>query len=145
MEGFKLLLVDSRVLPNVFGRVVVAKSLLAAGKARNLSEAAKMAGISRSALYKYKDYVFLHSSTVDRNVITLSVSLEDRPGALSMVVNQLSSYGANILTVNQNIPIDGVAQVSVAARLNSTTLPQELVTKLRELNGVIEARILNTG
>lgn len=145
MEDFKLLLVDSRVLPPVFERVVVAKSLLAAGKASNLSEAAKMAGISRSALYKYKDYVFLHSGTADRNVITLNISLEDRPGALSMVVNQLSSYGANILTVNQNIPMDGIAQVSVAARLNSTTLPQELVVKLRELNGVIEARILNTG
>ena len=120
MEDFKLL-VDRRVLPQVFGKVATAKHLLAAGKARTLSEAAKMAGISRSALYKYKDYVFLHSGAVHCQTATFSLQLEDRPGALSMVVNHLTERGANILTVHQNIPIDGVAQVSVVVRLHNAT------------------------
>ena len=87
------------------------------GQGRSLSEAAKAAGISRSALYKYKDCVFVHNEALDDKVITLSARLEDRPGVLSGLLNSLSEQQGNILTVNQNIPVDGVAAVSVSARL----------------------------
>ena len=116
-EGSRLLLVDSSVLPEVFLRVVEAKRMLAVGQVRSLSEAAKAAGISRSALYKYKDCVFVHNEALDDKVITLSARLEDRPGVLSGLLNSLSEQQGNILTVNQNIPVDGVAAVSVSARL----------------------------
>ena len=82
-------------------------------KVRSLSEAAKAAGISRSALYKYKDCVFVHNEALDDKVITLSARLEDRPGVLSGLLNSLSEQQGNILTVNQNIPVDGVAAVSL--------------------------------
>ena len=75
-EGSRLLLVDSSVLPEVFLRVVEAKRMLAVGQVRSLSEAAKAAGISRSALYKYKDCVFVHNEALDDKVITLSARLE---------------------------------------------------------------------
>ena len=116
-ESSRLLLVDSSVLPEVFLRVVEAKRMLAVGQVRSLSEAAKAAGISRSALYKYKDCVFVHNEALDDQVITLSARLEDRPGVLSGLLNSLSEQQGNILTVNQNIPVDGVAAVSVSARL----------------------------
>ena len=88
-------------------------SMLAVGQVRSLSEAAKAAGISRSALYKYKDCVFVHNEALDDKVITLSARLEDRPGVLSGLLNSLSEQQGNILTVNQNIPVDGVAAVSL--------------------------------
>ena len=116
-EGSQLLLVDSSVLPEVFLRVVEAKRMLAVGQVRSLSEAAKAAGISRSALYKYKDCVFVHNEALDDKVITLSARLEDRPGVLSGLLNSLSEHQGNILTVNQSIPVDGVAAVSVSARM----------------------------
>ena len=49
-EQNKFLLVDLSVLPEVFTKVVEAKRYMAQGKAKSYSDAAKMAGISRSAL-----------------------------------------------------------------------------------------------
>ena len=54
----RFLLVDAAVLPEVFLRVLEAKELLASRRARNISAAVKMAGLSRSAFYKYKDCVY---------------------------------------------------------------------------------------
>ncbi|MEA5010730.1 MAG: ACT domain-containing protein [Angelakisella sp.] len=144
MATSKLLLVDSCVLPEVFQKVVEAKRLLAVGKAKNLSDAAKMAGISRSAMYKYKDYVFMHNENIDENVVTMTTNLEDRPGVLSALINELSRCGANILTVNQNIPVDGVAPVSISARLDRDASSTDLVARLEQLPGVVEVRILTT-
>lgn len=144
-EGSRLLLVDSSVLPEVFLRVVEAKRMLAVGQVRSLSEAAKAAGISRSALYKYKDCVFVHNEALDDKVITLSARLEDRPGVLSGLLNSLSEQQGNILTVNQNIPVDGVAAVSVSARLPLPMAIETLRQNLLSLPGVTQVDILSTG
>ncbi|MEG2086748.1 MAG: ACT domain-containing protein [Angelakisella sp.] len=140
----RLLLVDVSVLPDVFERVVEAKRLLAVGKVKNLSEAAKEAGLSRSALYKYKDYVFMHNENIDERVVTMNSNLVDRPGVLSGLINELSLLGANILTVNQNIPVDGVAPVSISARLAVTADVEQMMARLASLDGVVEVRVLTT-
>lgn len=140
MEEPKMLLVSAKVLPAVFSRVVEAKRLLAVGKVKNLSEAAKVSGISRSALYKYKDHVFMYNENIDQSVITINVYLEDRPGVLSALLDRFSQQGANILTVNQNIPADGVAPVSISARLRSQGVAEELLEQLRGADGVVEVK-----
>ena len=61
MKEDRYLLINSAVLPPVFESVILAKELLASGKATSAAAAAKAAGISRSAFYKYKDYVFKYS------------------------------------------------------------------------------------
>ena len=143
-EGSRLLLVDSSVLPEVFLRVVEAKRMLAVGQVRSLSEAAKAAGISRSALYKYKDCVFVHNEALDDKVITLSARLEDRPGVLSGLLNSLSEQQGNILTVNQNIPVDGVAQVSLSLKMGEGMAnPIDITHKISALQGVVEVRLLS--
>ena len=144
MERTKMLLVAEDVLPTVFGRVVEAKRLLAVGRAKNLSEAAKLAGISRSALYKYKDHVFLYNENIDQSVVTISVYLEDRPGVLSALLDRFSRQGANILTVNQNIPADGVAPVSISARLESSGGTEELLERLGDVDGVVEVKLVSS-
>ena len=143
MEQPKLLLVDTKVLPEIYQKVVEAKRLLAVGKVKNLSEAAKAAGISRSALYKYKDYVFSYDAGLDQNVITLNAILEDHPGVLSELINRISAAGANILTINQNIPADGVAPVSVSARLDHGITREDLIRQLDDLEGVVEAKVVS--
>ena len=66
-----------------------------------------------------KDFVHRFDEHLQNSVTTLYVTLEDEPGVLSNLLTQLYKAGANIITVNQNIPVDGVAPVSLAVRLDS--------------------------
>lgn len=134
----KYLLVDERVVPEIFKKVLEAKKYIATGKAKNSSEAVKLANISRSAFYKYKDRVMEYNSQTANNIITLYLMMEDVPGVLSSVINHLAEYGANILTINQNIPSDGVAAVTISIRTTDVTLEEEqLFERLRKLRGVV--------
>lgn len=118
MEDQELVLVDKRVLPEVFSKVLLAKSYLSRDMARNATEACRMADISRSAFYKYKDSVFFYEDKDKRRVLTYSLWLSDDPGVLSKVLTRLSAFHVNVLTVNQNIPVDRVAVVTVTFRIN---------------------------
>ena len=133
----QLLLVDAAILPDVFGKVLAAKGLLQSGKAQTAAEAARMAGISRSAFYKYKDAVFSYDASRTGNILTVHFILRDRPGALSGVLAAFAQAGANILTVNQNIPAGGRASVSISARTDRLEMPAaEFVQALGHVAGV---------
>lgn len=138
-EKPKYLLVDSSVAPEVFVRVVKAKKLLAQGKVKSSSQAARMAGISRSAYYKYKDYIHRYDEHLQGSITTLSVTLQDEPGVLSSLLTQLYQAGANVITVNQNIPVDSAALVSIALKLDTqTTSLEELIERVSQIEGVIK-------
>lgn len=144
MDKPKFLLVDTDVLPEVFLKVVYAKKMIAQGKAKSSSEAAKLAGISRSAFYKYKDCVQQYNSKMSDNIVTIYATLADEPGVLSSVISQLYTSGANILTLNQNIPVDSVAHVSISAKINSINCTeQELILQIKALAGVVDAKLLS--
>lgn len=131
----RLLVVDTRALPEVFERVLTAKRLLATGEASSASEAARQAGISRTAFYKYRDMVFPYEvSATQGELITVHFLLNDRPGVLSALLTAFAQAGANILTVNQNIPVGGAATVSVTARCDRLDISTE--TFLSNLAGV---------
>lgn len=133
----KLLLVDASVLPDVFEKVLVAKELLASGEAASATDAARIAGISRSAFYKYKNTVFAYDANGGGHILTIHFILSDRPGVLSSVLTAFASAGANVLTVNQNIPADGSASVSVSARTDRLQMPPEqFLQQLKRLPGV---------
>ena len=132
------LIVDSASLPDVFLRVVEAKALLNSGRAHSASAAASMAGISRSAFYKYRDAVFPYHSRTGGRMISLRMVLQDRAGVLSGVMAVLCQAGANILTLNQNIPVSGLAPVSVSARTDDMNVDTaELIARLTALDGVV--------
>lgn len=140
-EPLKYLLVEARMLPEIFTKVMQAKMLLSRGNAKNASQAAQMAGISRSAFYKYKDSVFLYDERMNENIVSFSLALEDRPGVLSNLLAQFYQLGANIITVNQNIPIDGVAMASVSIRTaDATRSRSQILDMLGKLDGVVEAK-----
>jgi len=131
----KFLLVDISVLPEACVRVVEAKRLLSLGLCKTAAEAARQAGVSRSVFYKYKDRVFPYDEKSGR-IITLSALLHDRPGVLSQLINGLYRAGANILTLNQNIPVGGYASVSVSARVEGGFLVGEVLSALRMIDGI---------
>ena len=142
-ENLKFMLVETKVLPEVFLRVMDAKMLLAQGKAKNASQAAQMAGVSRSAFYKYKDSLYLYDERMSENITTLHLTLEDRPGVLSLVLGELYRAGANIITVNQNIPVDGVALVSISIRTNSQSKSRmEILDLMGTLEGIVEVKAI---
>lgn len=137
MERKQYFLVDADALPEIFTHVVTAKRLLADGKAASTSEAARMAGISRGAFYKYRDAVFPYTSVVERSILTVQAMLADQPGVLMAFVSAFYDMGANILTINQNIPAGGNAVVSISARTDSMPEPVEtLIERLKAIRGV---------
>ena len=97
----KYLLVDKSILPSYYEKVIEAKALLSSGNVKDVSEAVKMVGISRSTYYKYKDYVFPISSDTGTRKAVVSMSLSHKAGLLGEVLGELSTQGANILTINQ--------------------------------------------
>lgn len=140
MQKNEFVLVSTKVLPDVFEGVLLAKQLLAEGKAANASQAIKMAGISRSAFYKYRDYVFAYSAD-DGSCIKLSAVLSDKAGVFSAMTSVLYENGANLVTVNQGMPVDGTAAVSLTIDINHIKLSvEELLEALRSTDGILSVR-----
>ena len=142
MGKVNYLRVDMSILPDVYTRVSKAKNYLQSGEAANASQAAKMAGISRSAYYKYKDKIFEYSEQGE-DVSTINAKLRDNAGVLSSVMNELYMAGANILAVNQSIPVNDVADVSITVRLSDAdVLKSDVEQKIKSIVGVISAEIV---
>lgn len=142
MGKVKYLLVDMSILPEIYAKVVEANGYLQSGEATSASQAAKMAGISRSAYYKYKDKIFEYNEQGD-DVTAINAKLIDNAGVLSSVMNELYLAGANILAVNQSIPVNNIADVSITVRLSQTDVPTEdLISKIKNIGGVKSAEIV---
>jgi chorismate mutase len=136
-------LVDSFILPEVFAKVIEVKKILSLGKIKTVNDAVKEVGISRSAFYKYKDYVFPFYETSRGKVITLFFVVEDFSGILSSIINKIASANANILTINQNIPINGLADVTVSIETSDMKDDmQALMTEISKIEGVRRSEIL---
>lgn len=139
----KMLLVNAGVLPDVYLKVIEAKKLLASGVVKTASEASAICGISRSAYYKYKDYVFEYTHPLGE-VVSLHAVLRDKAGVLSNFLQTLYSCGGNILTVNQGLPASGVASVSVSLRVYPESLEKSgLIEHLRKIDGVVSVKQLH--
>lgn len=142
-------IVESNALPNIILKVVEAKCLLESGKAKTVQSAADTVGISRSAFYKYKDSVFHFFENTQNRTVTVAFNLQDTPGFLSDVLNAIAEYGANILTINQTIPINHVANVTITMEIrNIINIDNDVSTmleKLEKLNGVQSLKIIAHG
>ncbi len=139
----KYYLVEASALPEVFLKVAEAKRLLSIGEATTVNEAAQMTGISRSAFYKYRDAVLPFQNMMTGRIITFQLRLHDMPGVLSGILQTFASCHANILTINQTIPTDGCAMVTISAETMSMHGSiEELLHRLSATNGVIKAELL---
>ncbi len=138
-------LVEQSVLPEIFLKVMEAKKLLYQGKVKTIHEAVQKCEISRSAFYKYKDGVELFSDVVQDKIVTLHVVVKDEQGVLSMILSVLAKAGANILTINQNIPVNGTADITVSLRTGQLKLKFErLLEKLKGIDGVLKVNVLSS-
>ncbi|MCQ2565558.1 MAG: ACT domain-containing protein [Clostridia bacterium] len=127
------LIVSKSVLPDYFEKVVEARELLRSGEVREVSEAARRVGISRSTYYKYKDCAFTMSQGDSCRKAVISMILRHEKGILGKVLGVLSDNGANILTITQNPPIGSRASVVVSMDISG------LVSDINDLISVLAA------
>ena len=139
----KYYIVEATALPEVFLKVAEAKRSLETGEASTVGEATRLAGISRSAFYKYKDSVSPFSDMTSDRIITFYAMLKDEPGILSSILSVFGDSGANILTINQSIPTNGCAAVTISAETSEMHIPiDELIGLAMSARGVIKFEVL---
>lgn len=139
----KYLIVNEKILPDFYEKVIEARNLLNSGTVKNVSEAVKQVGISRSTYYKFKDYVFLPTENSAGKKAVISLMLMHRRGVLSDVLNIVNSQRANVLTINQSIPINGQASVMISldiSELDGTI--DMLIALLQGTRGVASAKLI---
>lgn len=96
--------------------------MLREGRVKEVSEAVKLVGISRSTYYKYKDYIFAPSNETACKKAVFAFMLSHQQGVLSEVLNKFSELGANILTITQSLPIHGNANVVISVDMTNMTM-----------------------
>ncbi|BAU27012.1 ACT domain-containing protein [Aneurinibacillus soli] len=139
-------LIRSDVLPESIAKTIEAKKLLDSGAVDTVNEAVDRVGLSRSAYYKYKDSIFPFNSMMQNMIVTLSLYLEHQSGVLSNVLKFVAERGGNVLTINQTIPLQGMANVAMSidtAQLSQSTT--EFLEELHALDGVRRAAIVGRG
>ena len=142
-EDKNFYIVEKNVLPEIFLKVMEAKKLLESKKERTVQDAVNKVGISRSAFYKYRDAVHPLFENTRGRTVTISINLEHKPGLLSAVLNNVADEGANILTINQTIPINGIANVSISMETNEMQGDLGmLLHRIETLDGVQSLQII---
>ena len=135
--------VKQKAVPEVLLKVVEAKRLVESGKVLSVQEAVDRVGISRSSFYKYKDDIFQFHDNAQGMTITLTFQMDDVTGLLSDVLKIIADFGANILTIHQSIPINGVASLSISVQVLPTTGDVAMMIEALEAKqGVHGVRIL---
>ena len=136
-------LVREEILPEAIKKTIKVKELLKIGEVKTINEAVEMMDLSRSAYYKYKDYVFPFYEASREKIISLSFLLDHRAGVLSRVLNSIASDGGSVLTINQGIPLQGVANVTLSIETKDLLVDLEaLLDKLRMIEGVKSLEVL---
>ena len=132
-----------KAVPEVLLKVVEAKRLLESEKVESIQEAVDLAGISRSSFYKYKDDIFPFHDNARGKTITFVLQMDDEPGLLSGVLSLIAEYNANILTIHQTIPINGVATLTLSVEVGlSTGDVSEMINSIEKKKGIHYLKIL---
>ena len=141
-ETSEYFLVRQRAVPEVLLKVVEAKRLIESEKAMSVAEATEQVGISRSSYYKYKDDIFRFHDDSQGTTITVTFNMDDEPGLLSDVLRIIAEFGANILTIHQSVPINGVASLTLSIQILENTKDVSLmIDSMEHHKGVHHVRI----
>ncbi|MGG1664216.1 ACT domain-containing protein [Brevibacillus sp. NRS-1366] len=142
----KFYLIRSDILPESIAKTIEAKKMLESGEVDTVNEAVERVGLSRSAFYKYKDGIYPFNAMMSEKIMTITFLLEHMSGYLSKVLTFVAEQGGNVLTINQTIPLQGIATISMSVdmahlRVSST----EFLESLQQIPGVRKAMIVGRG
>lgn len=142
-EKSKYFVVKQKAVPEVLLKVVEAKRLLESERAMTVQEATDKVGISRSSFYKYKDDILPFYDNTKGKTITLVVQMDDVQGLLSDLLHVVALYKANILTIHQSIPVNGIATLTLSVEVRSDTgNVSRMVEDMEEMEGIHYVKIL---
>ena len=132
-----------KAVPEVLLKVVEAKRLLDSGKMTSVQDATEAVGISRSSFYKYKDDIFPFHENAKGKTVTMVIQLDDEPGILSLVLKTIADFHANVLTIHQSIPVNGIASLSLSIDVFPATGDVEVMkNSIESVQGIHYAKIL---
>ena len=142
-EKTSFFVLREKAVPEVLLKVVEAKRLLDSGKVESVQDATEAVGISRSSFYKYKDDIFPYHENQKGKTITMVIQLDDEPGLLSIVLKTIADFHANILTIHQSIPVNGIASLSLSIDVFPATGDVEVMkNSIESVQGIHYAKIL---
>nr|WP_156847928.1 ACT domain-containing protein [Marinococcus halotolerans] len=139
-------LVREDLLTDAMQKTLEAKALLESGKVQKVAEAVQHVDLSRSAFYKYRDAIFPFHTMIQEQIITLSIQLADRSGSLSELLRIVAEANSNVLTINQTIPLQGRANITLTVDTSALSLEiRDFVRKIQEMEFVEKAEIVGSG
>ena len=142
-EKTSFFVLREKAVPEVLLKVVEAKRLLDSGKVESVQDATEAVGISRSSFYKYNDDIFPYHENQKGKTITMVIQLDDEPGLLSIVLKTIADFHANILTIHQSIPVNGIASLSLSIDVFPTTgNVEDMKNSIESVQGIHYAKIL---
>ncbi len=141
-EDGKYFLVKKKAVPEVLLKVVEAKRLLESERALTVQEATEKVGLSRSSFYKYKDDIFQFHENSRGKTITFILQMDDEPGLLSDVLKTIAEHDANILTIHQTIPINGVASLTLSVDILTTCDVSQMIEEIEGKDGIHYLKVL---
>ncbi|WP_461813026.1 ACT domain-containing protein [Faecalimonas sp.] len=135
--------IKKKAVPEVLLKVVEVKRLLATERFMTIQEATEKIGLSRSSFYKYKDDIFPFHENEKGQTITLAIQMDDMPGLLAEILQEIAEYKANILTIHQSIPLNRVATLTISVEILSTTGNiSDMVNEIENNEGVHYLKIV---
>ena len=137
------LIVDKSVLPDYFEKVLLARHSLENGEAKDVSQAAKLAGISRSTYYKYKDCVYEPFEMSGGRKAVMAVTLSHEQGMLNSLLTKVTESGCNVLTITQSLPVGERASVTLSVDTSTMNMTvDELLDSLGKTPGIEKPMLL---
>ena len=142
-EKTSFFVLKEKAVPEALLKVVEAKRLLDSGKMTSVQDATEVVGISRSSFYKYKDDIFPFHENAKGKTVTMVIQLDDEPGILSLVLKTIADFHANVLTIHQSIPVNGIASLSLSIDVFPATGDVEVMkNSIESVQGIHYAKIL---
>ena len=142
-EKTSFFVLREKAVPEVLLKVVEAKRLLDSGRAESVQDATDAVGISRSSFYKYKDDIFPYHENAKGKTITMVIQLDDEPGLLSVVLKTIAEFHANILTIHQSVPVNGIASLTLSIDIFPATGDvTDMQSQIQSVQGIHYAKII---
>lgn len=136
-------IVSEKILSEAMKKTVEVKEMLNNGIEEQVKDAVEKVDLSRSTYYKYKDYIFPFSDDKREELVTLSLLALDQAGVLSQVLSQIAQSKGNILTINQDLPLEDVAHVTLTIEINNLVITlKELQDNLTSIEGIRKVEII---